>query len=890
MMAQLILYTDEAFEAARYIFDYTVNTDSADSYKITGKMLFQAKGDGDFLKAVIGSGSLYFGTSTGNRVQTTSVHIPFTNLSTSWTTVGQTGEVSFTVSKAHAAQTLAFWPGNIGLNFFNSSGTNSYISEPSSSSFSATMTIGARRSYPVSYNANGGTGGPTTQTKWYGETLTIPISQPTRAGHRFIGWATSSTATSASYSPGSSYTGNAPLSLYAVWQKMPVISDIALVRVNSNEVPDEAGGYIKVTASYQSDYAVTDSSISVGEGSVNTGTFPVGTGTITAVLGNGANIFPLRAYTATVSMTSQAGTSTGTGSLAASSSYSRPTVSIDSFYRAPSTSGSDSRTEDDLGRFLYAAYTISFTATASQRGLSSVTRRFASLEQSAVVITPSPVPESVIGPVVGSEETWSQQFDYTQIAPGTAHANELTITVSDKFYSATATADLGSGAYFQPRIPSINAIRSDVSGNADDEGKTATVTFDWSVTPSVTQTAPQSVLVSAYDMSDTLIASRTISPSTTSTTTVMTFNSSDRAQGAPVISPDLNDLFDTDQKYTITVILNDLYTSTSKSDVLSTAYFTFDVLAGGHGVAFGKPASTAELMDVGYEIHSDTEVSATDGNSVVHNLTEKADQSDVDALVTGVSGVKGNAEADYRTGNVNITPANIGAQPAGTYVTGVKGNSESSYRSGNVNLTPANIGAASSSHTHNYAGSSSAGGHAYYANYLDVVAGNEIRFNKNGNSPTVLWFNWKWSDASTSPVISEYIFGNCTGGGTAKIVCNGISFRKVIYNNGPTNGVVYMNDYAYNYNHMRIYYYENNGYRHSVDVADSSCDGMTVLLPCPMSINNEQCTLKLKQVYISGSTISVSNSASGSIYSGYNSTRSGSANEVYIIRVDAWNE
>ena len=35
-------------------------------------------------------------------------------------------------------------------------------------------------------------------------------------------------------------------------------------------------------------------------------------------------------------------------------------------------------------------------------------------------------------------------------------------------------------------------------------------------------------------------------------------------------------------------------------------------------------------------------------------------------------------------------------------VTGVKGNAETSYRTGNVNLTPANIGAAAASHTHNY--------------------------------------------------------------------------------------------------------------------------------------------------------------------------------------------
>ena len=45
-------------------------------------------------------------------------------------------------------------------------------------------------------------------------------------------------------------------------------------------------------------------------------------------------------------------------------------------------------------------------------------------------------------------------------------------------------------------------------------------------------------------------------------------------------------------------------------------------------------------------------------------------------------------------------------------VTGVKGNSESTYRTGNVNLTAANIGAAAASHTHSYAGSASAGGPA----------------------------------------------------------------------------------------------------------------------------------------------------------------------------------
>ena len=141
----------------------------------------------------------------------------------------------------------------------------------------------------------------------------------------------------------------------------------------------------------------------------------------------------------------------------------------------------------------------------------------------------------------------------------------------------------------------------------------------------------------------------------------------------------------------------------------------------------------------------------------------KADGSTTDITIAtstsaggggGVTGVKGNAESTYRTGNVNITPANIGAAStdiatatkaglmsaemfdkldkiesgaqknstalatttsnglmsfedktllnnlSSSSVTGVKGSSESSYHTGNVNITAANVGAAAASHVH----------------------------------------------------------------------------------------------------------------------------------------------------------------------------------------------
>lgn len=83
-----------------------------------------------------------------------------------------------------------------------------------------TFTIPKLPSYEVTYNANGGSGAPSAQTKWYGETLKLSTTKPTRTGYSFLGWATSASATSAnsSYDPGDNYTSNTKLTLYAVWK------------------------------------------------------------------------------------------------------------------------------------------------------------------------------------------------------------------------------------------------------------------------------------------------------------------------------------------------------------------------------------------------------------------------------------------------------------------------------------------------------------------------------------------------------------------------------------------------------------------------------------------------------------------------------------------------
>ena len=83
---------------------------------------------------------------------------------------------------------------------------------------SFSVSVPAWTSYTIKYNANGGSGAPGNQTKWKDQTLTLSGTKPTRTGYSFLGWSTSSSATSAAYSAGGSYTANSAATLYAVWK------------------------------------------------------------------------------------------------------------------------------------------------------------------------------------------------------------------------------------------------------------------------------------------------------------------------------------------------------------------------------------------------------------------------------------------------------------------------------------------------------------------------------------------------------------------------------------------------------------------------------------------------------------------------------------------------
>lgn len=113
--------------------------------------------------------------------------------------------------------------------------------------------------YTVSYNANGGSGQPGNQTKTYGVNLTLSSTRPTRPNYNFLGWSTSPTG-SVQYNPGSTYTSNSSVTLYAIWQLAyvkPRISGFTAQRCNSAGAASESGTYGKVTFNWATDRTVT---------------------------------------------------------------------------------------------------------------------------------------------------------------------------------------------------------------------------------------------------------------------------------------------------------------------------------------------------------------------------------------------------------------------------------------------------------------------------------------------------------------------------------------------------------------------------------------------------------------------------------------------------------
>ena len=131
--------------------------------------------------------------------------------------------------------------------------------------WSDTFEIDVRSPYLLTYNASGGTGAPSSQSFYSGESVILSKKIPTKNGYAFIGWADSANAVIINYFGGNEYYFSGNKTLYAVWTIFGdidadgKISDSDLLRVSryAAGLDTSLSEYQKICADVNGDRKIT---------------------------------------------------------------------------------------------------------------------------------------------------------------------------------------------------------------------------------------------------------------------------------------------------------------------------------------------------------------------------------------------------------------------------------------------------------------------------------------------------------------------------------------------------------------------------------------------------------------------------------------------------------
>lgn len=116
---------------------------------------------------------------------------------------------SFSVARGTSAKSLTLYVYNRH--------EKTYSGYVATSTISVTISIPALAKYTMTFNANGGSGAPSAISHYYGKSATIPATKPTRGGYAFQKWNTATNGSGTSYYPSGTWSGNANVTVYAIW-------------------------------------------------------------------------------------------------------------------------------------------------------------------------------------------------------------------------------------------------------------------------------------------------------------------------------------------------------------------------------------------------------------------------------------------------------------------------------------------------------------------------------------------------------------------------------------------------------------------------------------------------------------------------------------------------
>ena len=290
--------------------------------------------------------------------------------------------------------------------------------------------------YTVSYNANGGSGAPSAQTKTYNVSLTLSSTVPTRTGYLFQGWATSSTGAVA-YQPSGSYTANAAVTLYAIWKAAnSTLSSVDNTNIGSSGTAswnkiDNSYTY-KLVLTYSNAPAVT---VNVAANNAST-SFSIPT-TWYAYLPNSTSATATATLT-TYSGSTALGTSTKTFTVSVASSI-KPSISA--FTAAPRSSNT---TVSGWNVYVQGYSYVYLSATASAgTGASIVSYAFSG---------------------AGVSQTGTGTTANSTVIDSSGSKTYTLIVTDSRGRTASSTVSANFLAYSNPVVSSLTSYRSNSSG------------------------------------------------------------------------------------------------------------------------------------------------------------------------------------------------------------------------------------------------------------------------------------------------------------------------------------------------------------------------------------------------------------------------------------------
>lgn len=484
---------------------------------------------------------------------------------------------SVTVYKGTSAKTVSF---SCSMDFTTAKWSGTALGNRTAS---GSISVAAKPSYTVSYNANGGSGAPGSQTKWYDETLTLSWTTPTRTGYSFKHWNLKSDGSGSWYNPGGAYTSNSSTTLYAAWN-----INTYTISYNANGGSGAPGNQTKTygtnltlssTKPTRTGYTFLGWSTS---SSATSATYSAG-GTYTA--NSGATLYAVwKIITYTVSYNANGGSNApsaqsknhGATLTLTNNKPSRTGYTFNNWNTAANGSGTSyspgASYTANSNVTLYAQWSAnSYTVLYNANGGTGAPANQIKYHDTTLTLS-STKPTRTYYNFLG----WGTSASATTVAyaPGANYTNNSAITLY-------AVWEL---AYVRPRIKNLSIARCTSDGTISDEGQYALVTCSWEVDTVATAV---DFNIEWKSPAESSYSNRYTVPIDGNSGTIR------EIVGSNILY--IEDTFN----FRISVVDNLGSTSTSRD--LPPMEFTVDFLSGGKGMAVGRPAKKPETLDIGWK-------------------------------------------------------------------------------------------------------------------------------------------------------------------------------------------------------------------------------------------------------------------------------------------------